>query len=240
MARRGRGIRRRSGRARARRARRARHRGAAGGRRARTARARRRARRALDAGAGLRGAGCEDRRPHRDRVLRAHDQRRPAAGQEAGVASPERRRPAAAEGRRLRRARDPWHRQVRRAHPARGLQRRPQPGQEHARVPGARVRAVQARLPRRQALRADRPARPALEVRRRRGADAVEDGRKRLGTGQGPCPPRRARHRGRAGQALLRAHGGERPRVRPRHAVAARARGGVPLRRDAGSAADDR
>ena len=113
-------------------------------------------------------------------------------------------------------------------------------GQERARVPRARVRAVQARLPGRQALRADRSARPALAVRRRRGAGAVEDGRQRLGAGEGHGAQGRARHRRRARQALLGAHGGEGPRLRSRHAVAARARRGVPVRRDARPAADDR
>ena len=194
----------------------------------------------LGARARLRGRGGEARRAHRVRVLRAHDRRRPAGRQEARVAAAERRRSAAAEDRRLRRALDARHRPVRRAHAARGLQRRPQSGQERARVSRPRVRAVQARLPRRQALRADGSARPPLALRRRRGSRAVEDGRQRLVAGEGTRAQGRPRHRGRAGEALLGAHGGEGARVRAGHALAARARRGLPVRRDPRSAADDR
>ena len=72
--------------------------------------------------------------------------------------------------------------------------------------------------PGRQALRADRPARPAHPLRRRRGARAVEDGRIRLGRRQGQGAQGGARHRRRAGQALQRADGVEGPRVPARHA----------------------
>ena len=114
--------------------------------------------------------------------------------QEARDPPQERRRPAAAEGRRLRRAPDARHRPVRRAGAPRGRApsgraragRREGAGEGHPRVPADRVRALQARLPGRQALRADRPARPAHPLRRRRGAAAVEDGRHPTG------PPRRA------------------------------------------------
>ena len=48
-----------------------------------------------------------------------------------------------------------------------GLDRREERGQERARVPCSRIRAQQARPPRRQAARSHRSARSALEVRRR-------------------------------------------------------------------------
>ena len=70
--------------------------------------------------------------------------------------------------------------------------------------------------------------------------DPLEDGRQRLGAGQGPRAAGGARYRGGARQALLGAHGGQGSRVRTRHPLAARARGGVPVRRDARPAADDR
>ncbi len=158
-----------------------------------------------------------DRRPQRGRVLRPQRGRRLPPGEAAREPPQERRRPAAAAGRRLRRAPDARHRPVRRTRAARGRQRHPHParparhhghrGQGGARVPRARVRAEQARVPGRQALRADRPARPAHPLRRRRGARAVEDGRIRLGGRQGQGAQGGARHRRRTGQALQRAHG---------------------------------
>ena len=83
--------------------------------------------------------------------------------QAAGPAA-QRRRPAGAQARRLRGARPARHRQVRRHGPARTA------GGADPRVPGRRVRAEQARPPRRPAVRADRLARPAVPLRRRRGA----------------------------------------------------------------------
>ena len=67
-----------------------------------------------------------------------------------------------------------------------------------------------------------------------------QDGRQRLGAGQGEGAQGGARHRGRARQALFGAHGGQGIRLQRRHPVAARARRGVPVRRDARPGADHR
>ena len=78
------------------------------------------------------------------------------------------------------------------------------------------------------------------KLRRRRGAHAVARWAAATGRRRRAGPSRGARHRRRARQALLRPHGGQGPRLRPRHPLAARARGGVPVRRDPRSASDDR
>ena len=85
-----------------------------------------------------------------------------------------------------------------------------------------------------------RRPRPREPLRRRRDPGAVEDGRLGLGQGQGPRPQGRQADRRRARPAVQRADGEHRPRVRPRHRVAARARGRLPLRRDARPAREHR
>ena len=75
------------------------------------------------------------------------------------------------------------------------------------RVPGAGVRARQARPGRRQAVRADGLAGPGVPVRRRRGADTAPAGRRRLGEHEGQGAQGGARDRRRAGQALRGAAG---------------------------------
>ena len=107
------------------------------------------------------------------------------------------------------------------------------------RVPRHRVRAEQARPAGRPALRADRPARPGHPLRRRRGSPTLDQHGRRA-TGQkrkGRARKAVKRDRRRADPALRRAHGGAGPRVRAGHPVAARARGRVPVRRDARPAA---
>src|SRR5699024_863331 len=74
-----------------------------------------------------------------------------------------------------------------------------------ARVRGDRVRARQARRRRRPAVRAHGVARPAQPVRRRRGAVAEQDGRRRLAEHQAQGPQGRPRDRHRARPALRQA-----------------------------------
>ena len=103
-----------------------------------------------------------------------------------------------------------------------------------ARLPAARVQG------RRQALRADRPGRHGPQVHRRRHADAQPHGRRRLREAEGARPLRDAGDRAGAGGAVPPAARHARPRVPARHAVAARGRGGVPVRGDARPAGGDR
>ena len=80
------------------------------------------------------------------------------------------------------------------------------------------------------------PADALDQVTRYVGGEQPEPGparRRRLGQAQGPGPQGGPRDRGRADQALRRQAGHQGPRVRPRHAVAARARGRLPVPRDA-------
>ena len=100
------------------------------------------------------------------------------------------------------------------------------------RVPRPRVRRQQARRPARPALRPGRRARPGHPLRRRRAAQPRPARRRRLGQAQGPGPQGGAPDRGRADQALRRPAGHPGPRLRPRHPVAARARGRLPVQRD--------
>ena len=96
-----------------------------------------------------------------------------------------------------------------------------------------RARLPAARVPgRRQALRPVRPDRPAAPLHRRRAPDPQPAGRQRVAAGQGPGAGRGARDRPGAGGALPEAGQRPRPRLRARHAVAARDGGGVPLHRD--------
>ena len=74
-----------------------------------------------------------------------------------------------------------------------------------------------------------RRARPGDPLRRRRAAQPRPARRLRLGQAQGPRPQGGARDRGRADQALRRPAGHQGLRVRPRHPVAARARGRLPV-----------
>ena len=77
-------------------------------------------------------------------------------------------------------------------------------------------------------------------LHRRRRAARASDGRLRLGAGDREGQAGGPRHGGRARPPLHRPDVGAGPRVRSRHAVAARARGRVPVRGDARSAARDR
>ena len=103
----------------------------------------------------------------------------------------------------------------------------------HPRVPRHRVRPEQARPAGRPALRADRPARPGDQVRRRRGAQPQQDGRLRLDQDEVAGQALRQADRRRPHPALQRPPGDARARLRARQPVAARARGGLRLRRDA-------
>ena len=153
---------------------------------------------------GFARAVAAARGAHRDRPRRAevHDARH---APHAHAPAPD-HRPAAAQDRRLRRARAARRRPVRRDGAAHG-------GGRDARVPRRRVRARQARPARRPALRADRPARPGDALRRRRVAEPAPDRRRRLGQDQGARPQGGARDRGRADPALRRPHGEPRARV---------------------------
>ena len=144
-----------------------------------------------------------------------------------------RHRPAAAGSGRLRRAR--------------AARRRPVPGDDQPDrgrgdpgVPGHRVRAEQARPAAGPAVPAHRPARRGDQVLRRRGAEPAPARRRRLGQDQGPRAQGGAGDRRRADPAVLGADRLARPRVRPGHAVAARARGRLPVRGDARPARRDR
>ena len=165
-------------------------------------------------------------RAHRHRHLRRPGRVHQGHAQDAEPAA-QHDRPAGAAGRRLRRARAARHRPVRRAGAAHGQRRR-------ARVPGHRVRGEQARPARRPALRADRPARPAVPLRRRR--DTRRCTRWAARTGRRPRPRARKAVREIAAQ-LIQLYAARQtlagPRVRPGHPVAARAGGRVPLHGDA-------
>ena len=136
------------------------------------------------------------------------------------------RRPAR---RRHRRPRGPRHRALRRlrdAHGRRGHARLPLP-----RVPGRRPR-----------LRADRPVREDLALRRcrRRAPDALAPRRQPLGHAEGARPPRRAGAGRGAALALRRTPPPRGPRLRRRRRLAARVRAALPLHRDARPARGDR
>ena len=96
-----------------------------------------------------------------------------------------------------------------------------------------------ARVQGRQGLRADRPGRPRAQVHRGRDALAQPHGGRRLREAARPGAQRGARDRRGAGRALPPAPGDAGARVRAGHAVAARDRGGVPVRGDARPAAGD-
>ena len=89
-------------------------------------------------------------------------------------------------------------------------------GRRDPRVPGARVRVQQARPARRPAVRADRPARPGVPLRRRRAADAEQARRLRLEEHQGQGAQGGQADRRRAGAALRGPAGRARSRVRRR------------------------
>ena len=108
-------------------------------------------------------------RPHRPARL-GHLHQGHAAD---AVTPPQPGRPAPAATGRLRRARAARRRPLRRDDAAHRRRR-------HPRVPRHRVRTEQARPAGRPPLRADRPARPGDQVRRRRGAQPQQDGRLRL------------------------------------------------------------
>ena len=201
--------------------------------------------------AGFELPEAQARAAQRGRVLRSHRRRRLPPGEAARQPPQERRRPAAAASR----ATSSCTRPTASAGSSSSCSARspaasaPRAARSAPRSPPTkvlreylvhRVRAEQARLPGRQALRAHRPARPAHPLRRRREPGAEQDGRIRLGGRQGQGAQGGARHRRRAGQALQRAHGQRRARLPARHPVAARAGGGVPVRRDARPAGDHR
>ena len=169
---------------------------------------------------------AEDGAAHRDRPDR-HPRRRHQGRQQADAEPPqERRRPGAAAARRRRRARAARRRPVRRDGAAHRAGRDP-------RVPHPRVRPEQEGPARRPGVRADRPGRARHAVRRRRGAEPGPPRRRRLGQAQGPREEGRQGDRRRPHPAVQRAHVRPRPRLRPGHPVAARARGRLPVRRDA-------
>ncbi len=134
----------------------------------------------------------------------------------------------AARGRR-RRARGPWRGALRGLRDAHG-------GGRHARLP---VPGIPGRRPR---VRADRPAREDLALRRRRRREpaAVEARRHALGDDEGARAARRAGALGRAAHALRRAAAAHGPRVRRGLRLAARVRAGLRLHRDARPARRDR
>ena len=140
-----------------------------------------------------------------------------------------RRRPAAAQVRRLRGAR------AARRRPVRGDDLADR-GRRHPGVPGDRVRAGQAGPAAGPAVRADRPAGRGDQVLRRRGPDPAPPRRGGLGQGQGPGAQGRPADRVRADPAVLGPDGLARVRLRPGHSVAARTRGCLPLRGDPGPA----
>ena len=92
--------------------------------------------------------------------------------------------------------------------------------------------AQQARRAQRHALRPGRHPRPGHPLRRRREPQPRPARRRRLDQAQEQGAPRGPRDRGRADQALRRPAGDQGPRLRPRHPVAARARGRLPVHRD--------
>ena len=133
---------------------------------------------------------------------------------------PHRRDRRGARARRLRRPPDPRRRPLRRHHAPRARRLR-------ARLPDPRVRAE------RQAVRPLRSGRHGREVPRRRRARACTASAAPTGRAR----PRRSSRavKDMAGELVrlyTRPHVGARPRVRSRHAVAARARGRVPARGD--------
>ena len=81
-------------------------------------------------------------------------------------------------------------------------------------------------------LRADRRARPALALHRRRGAHREQARWCRLGEDEGPRAQGGARHRRETGAALRGPCVGPRSRLRAGHPVAAGARGRLPVHRD--------
>ena len=116
----------------------------------------------LDARARLRGARGEARGAQpRPSSTAARPATTPARSRSSRSGA-ERRRPAAAEGRRLRRAPDARHRQVRRADAARGLQRRPQRrSRACASTSCSSTRRRKRGYPGDKLFVPDRPARPA-------------------------------------------------------------------------------
>ena len=195
------------------------------------ARAGRRPRHVRRRPARLRQRAAARRPAHRGRPGRAAHVHQGHA-QDAVQAAPG-RRPAHPQARRPRRARDARHRPLRRDDAAR------RPGRDPG-VPGPGVRAEQAQPARRPGLRPHRRPGPGEPLRRRRGPGAVEDGRLGLGQGQGPRPQGGQADRRRAHPAVQRPDGQRRARLRPGHRLAARARGRLPLRRDAGPAREHR
>ena len=162
-------------------------------------------------------------RPHRPRGGASH--RGHAADAEP---APQRRRPAAAAARRLRRARAARRRPVRRD------------GAAHRRRAPTREYLVIEYAPSKRGQPGDRlfvPTDQLDQVTRYVGGEAptpAPDRRRRLGQDQGPGRARRSRRSPRELIRLYsRADGDRRARVRPGHPVAARARGRLPVRRDA-------
>ena len=164
-----------------------------------------------------RGAGAAHRaRPHRS-ARHEHAGRVEDAGPPA-----QRRRPGAAAARRPRRARAARRRPLHRDDQPHG-QRRP------ARLPHRRVRAVAAEpAPDRLFVPTDALDQLTRYVGRR-GAGAVQARRRRLEEHEEQGAQGGQADRRRADPPLLRAHGEQGSRVRPRHRLAARARGRLPV-----------
>ena len=161
------------------------------------------------------GAGGQGGRPGRGRLHRAPARPPPGPG------------PGPAHRRVLRRPRSG---RLRGASPARRgpLRRHGDPHRQRriARLPAARVPR------RRQALPAVGPDRRAHALQRRRVADPQPPGRLGVAAHTGQGARRGARDRPGARRAVPAAPAHEGPRLRPRHAVAARARGLLRLHRD--------
>ena len=176
----------------------------------------------------FRRAPPEGRDPYRRRPHRACG-RVHARHAAYALAQAQGRRPADPAPRGLHRPRPARHRTLHRA----GLPHNRTRGRRlDARLPGHRIRALQAWPARRPALRAHRRAGPDLEVHRIRRALPDQDGRRRLGQDQGPRQESRQRGRQGTHPPVRRAPADQGPRFWPRHALAARTRRRLPLRRD--------
>ena len=197
---------------------------------------RRRARSLVTTGAlehGFVDEAAPARRHHRQRHLRRPRRVHQGHAQDAEPAA-QHHRPAGAAHRRLRRARAARHRPVRRDGAAHGQRRRP-------RIPGHRVRGVQARPARRPALR----ARPTRSTSSPATSAASRPTLHKMGGSDWQKAKARARKAVREIAAqLIQLYAARQtlqgPRVRPGHAVAARAGGRLPLHGDARPAGRDR
>ena len=150
---------------------------------------------------------------------------------EDALATAQRRRSAAVDRGRLRGPRTARRGQVR---GTRSALHRGRTDQDHARVPGARIRPVQARRTRGPAVCTDGPAGPGHPLRRRRDTPSLS----KMGGSDWAKTKNQARKAvkeiaGRADPAVFGADGVARVRLRSGHPVAAGAGRGVPVRGDA-------